>query len=211
MMRLRDLVSPANLGWVVRHRALRPYDLVRYWRFALLKVRHPEVVTEGMVYLGRGVEVAVRKGYGRLVLGPWVHVGDGARLRAHEGTLRIGAKTVLGRGVTVNCYLDVSIGAACLVADEVYIADFDHRTDRLELPMKDQGIVKTPVAIGDDVWLGLRSSVLRGSRVGSGSVVGAHAVVRGDLPPFSVAVGVPAHVVRRRDGQPPAPAPARTR
>jgi acetyltransferase-like isoleucine patch superfamily enzyme len=210
-MRVRDLVSPASLRWAVRNRALRPYDLVRYWRFALLKLRHPEVVTEGMVYLGRGVEVTVRKGYGRIVLGPWVHVGDGTRLRAHEGTLRIGAKTVLGRAVTLNCYLDVSIGAACMVADEVYVADFDHRTDGLDRPMKDQGIVKAPVAVGDDVWLGLRSSVLRGSRIGAGSVVGAHAVVRGELPPLSVAVGVPARVVRQRDDPRPPPGPARTR
>ena len=55
-----------------------------------------------------------------------------------------------------------------------------------------------PVRIGPDVWLGRSVSVLRGVDIGQGSVVGAHAVVTRDLPPFSIAVGVPARVVRSR-------------
>jgi hypothetical protein len=54
---LRRFLSPASIRWVVRHRAWTPYHLVRYWRFLVLRVRHPHVVTEGMVYLGRGVEL----------------------------------------------------------------------------------------------------------------------------------------------------------
>lgn len=195
---LRRFVSPASIRWVVRHRAWTPYHLVRYWRFLLLRLRHPDVVTEGMVYLGRGVELRARRGYGRIVLGRWVHLGDGTRLRAHEGTLRIGDKTVLGRENTLNCYLDLEIGPRCLVADWVYVGDFDHRTDDVRAPIKDQGIVKTPVRIGPDVWVGVKVSVLRGTRVGRGSVLGAHAVVKGDIPEFSIAVGAPARVVRNR-------------
>ena len=90
-----------------------------------------------MVYLGRGVELSARKGYGRIVLGRWVHLGDGNRLRAHEGTLRIGDKTVLGRENTFNCYLDLHVGASCIVADWVYVCDFDHRTD--DVRPADQG------------------------------------------------------------------------
>jgi len=156
------------------------------------------VVTEGMVYLGRGVELSARKGYGRIVLGRWVHLGDGNRLRAHEGTLRIGDKTVLGRENTLNCYLDLDVGESCIVADWVYVCDFDHRTDDVHRPIKDQGIVKTPVRIGDGVWLGVKSSVLRGSDVGESSVVAAHAVVRGEVPAYSVVAGVPGRVVRDR-------------
>jgi acetyltransferase-like isoleucine patch superfamily enzyme len=183
---------------VWRHRAWTPYHLVRYWRFLRLRVLHPQVVTEGMVYLGRGVELSARKGYGRIVLGRWVHLGDRNRLRAHEGTLRIGDKTVLGRENTVNCYLDLHIGARCIVADWVYMCDFDHRTDDVHTPIKDQGIVKTPVHIGEDVWVGVKASVLRGAQVGHGTVVAAHSVVRGTVPPLSVVAGVPGRVVRDR-------------
>ena len=55
-----------------------------------------------------------------------MHVGDLTRLRAHEGTLRIGDRAVFGRDASVNCYLDVEIGAATMVADWVYVCDFDH-------------------------------------------------------------------------------------
>jgi acetyltransferase-like isoleucine patch superfamily enzyme len=195
---LRRFLAPASIRWVVRHRAWTRYHLVRYWRFLVMRLRHPDVVTEGMVYLGRGVELRARPGYGRIVLGRWVHLGDGNRLRAHEGTLRIGDKTVLGRENTLNCYLDLEIGARCIVADWVYMGDFDHRTDDVHVPIKDQGIVKSPVRIGDDVWVGVKASVLRGADIGPGSVVAAHAVVRGDVPPFSVVAGVPGRVVRDR-------------
>lgn len=191
-------LSPSSIRWVLRHRAYTPYHLIRYWRFLVLRLRHSDVVTEGMVYLGRGVELTARRGYGRIVLGRWVHIGDGNRLRAHEGTLRIGDKTVLGRENTLNCYLDLDIGPRCIVADWVYMCDFDHRTDDVHVPIKDQGIVKTPVRVDEDVWVGVKASVLRGAQVGRGSVIAAHAVVRGTVPPYSVVAGVPGRIVRDR-------------
>lgn len=188
----------ASLRWIARHRAWTPYYLLRYWRFGLFRLRHPEVITEGFVFLGRGVELYARRGYGRLILGRWVHIGDGSRLRAHEGTLRVGDKCVFGRENTVNCYLDVEFGASTLVADWVYVCDFDHVFTDVHRPIKDQGIVKGPVRIGPDVWLCVRATVLRGVTVGAGSVVAAHAVVAGDVPAYSVVAGVPARVVRDR-------------
>jgi acetyltransferase-like isoleucine patch superfamily enzyme len=188
----------ASLRWVIRHRAFTAYHLVRYWRFLLLRIRHPSVVTEGFVFLGRHVDLHVRKGYGRLVLGRFVHLGDGTRLHAHEGTLRVGEKCVFGRDVTVNCYLDVEIGASSLIADWCYVVDFDHVTSDLDAPLKDQGLVKSPVRIGPNCWLGTKATVLRGSLVGTGVVVGAHAVVRGEIPDYAIVAGVPARVVKDR-------------
>jgi acetyltransferase-like isoleucine patch superfamily enzyme len=192
------VLTLASLRWMFRERAWTWFYLVRYWRYAMLRVRRPEVVTEGFVFLGRRVEVEAHPGHGRIILGRWVHLGDGNRLRAHEGTLRIGDKCVFGRENTVNCYLDVEIGARTLVADWVHVTDFDHRFDDIHLPVKDQGIVKTPVRIGPDCWLGVKSTVLRGSVVGRGSVVAAHSVVRGVVPELSVVGGVPARVLKDR-------------
>ena len=187
-----------SLRWVARHRAWTPWYLLRYWRLLRLRLRHPEVVLRGMVFLGRNVEIEARRGYGRLEIGRWVHVGDGNSLRCHEGSMRIGDKVVLGRHNTLNCYLDVEVGAASIIADWVYVTDFDHRTEDVHVPIKDQGIVKSPVRIGPDTWIGVKASVLRGSRIGTGCVLGAHAVVRGDVPDHSIAVGAPARVVRDR-------------
>ena len=192
------VLSFASLRWVLRHRAWTPWYLARYWRFAVLRLRHPEVVTRGLVFLDRGVTIAARRGLGRIVLGRWVHVGAGSALRCHEGTLTVGDKTVLARSVSVNSYLDVEIGDSVLVADGVYISDFDHRFEDLTVPIKDQGIVKSRVRIGRDVWIGTKVTVARGVTIGEGAVIGANAVVTRDVAPFSVAVGVPARVVKRR-------------
>lgn len=208
---LLGFLRPRSIRWIFRHRAWTPFHLVRYWRFLVLKVRHPDVVTEGFVYLGRRVELSARPGYGRIVLGRWVHLGDGTRLRAHEGTLRIGDKSVFGRDNTVNCYLDIELGARTLVSDWVYVCDFDHRFDDLETPIKDQGIVKAPVRVGPDVWVGVKASILRGAMVGEGTVLAAHTVVRGEVPPWSVVAGVPGRAVRSRLDTPVAETPSTRR
>jgi acetyltransferase-like isoleucine patch superfamily enzyme len=187
-----------SLSWVIRHRAFTPGYLIRYARLAAFRLRNPHVVLEGMVFLGRGARLYARPGYGRLVIGPWVHVGELTRLRAHEGTLRIGDRAVFGRDTAVNCYLDVEIGAATLVADWVYICDFDHRIDDPDRPIKDQGLVKSPVRIGPGSWLGVKSSVLRGTTMGPGCVLAAHSVARGDYAAGSVVAGVPGRAIRSR-------------
>jgi acetyltransferase-like isoleucine patch superfamily enzyme len=189
----------ASLRWVIAHRAVTPWFLVRYWRFARLRLRHPEVIVLGLVFLDRRVVVEARPGYGRLILGPWVHIGADTALRCHEGTLRIGDRTIIGRGVSINCYLDVEIGSAGMVADHVYIADFDHRFDDLTRPVKDQGLAMGRVRLGHDVWLGTKVSVMRGTTIGDSAVVGANSVVSRDIPARCVAVGSPARVIRRRD------------
>lgn len=192
------ILSVPSLRWVIRHRAWTPYYLIRYLRLLRLRIRHPSILLEGMVFLGRGVELEVRPGYGRIILGAWVHIGDGTALRAHEGTLRVGEKAVFGRHTIVNSYLDVEIGPGALIADYVYIGDFDHRSDDIERPIKDQGIVKSPVRIGAGCWLGVKATVLRGCVVGDGSVVGANSVVTRHVAPYAVVVGSPARVIADR-------------
>ena len=63
---------------------------------------------------------------------------------------------------------------------------------------QERGIVKSPVRIGPDCWVGTKVTVLRGSTVGHGCVLAAHAVVRGDIPPMAVAGGAPARVLKDR-------------
>jgi acetyltransferase-like isoleucine patch superfamily enzyme len=196
--RQAQFLTWASLGWIVQHRAWTPYYLVRYWRFFRWRLRNPHIITEGFVFLGKHVEVYARPGYGRLVIGRFVHIGEGTSIRCHEGNLRIGDKVVFGRYDTVNCYLDVEIGATTIVADWAYVTDFDHNFDDITIPIKDQGIAKSPVRIGPDVWIGTKVTVLRGAFVGQGSVLAAHAVITKEVPPYSVVVGVPGRIVRNR-------------
>ena len=192
----------ASLRWVLRHRAYTPWYLVRYWRFFRFKLRNPNVITRGFVFMDRGVEIYARRGYGRLILGRWIHLGVDTALRCHEGTLSLGDKGVLARDISINCYLDVEIGDSALIADNVYISDFDHKFADLETPIKDQGIAKSRVRIERNVWLGAKVTVTRGVTIGEGAVVGANAVVTRDLPAYCVAVGAPARPIRSRDPEP---------
>lgn len=189
----------AQLRWAAMRGAYRPEQLAAYARQSVIAARSAHVTFLGPCFIREDVTIEARPGYGRIIIGPWVHIGAGTVLRCHEGTLRVGAKTVFGRRCTINAWLDVEIGDASLFADDVYVCDFDHVTDRLDVAIKDQGIVKSPVRIGDDVWLGTKVVVTRGTRVGHGCAVGAASVLRGDFPPFSVVVGSPARVVRSRD------------
>ncbi len=117
-------------------------------------------------------------------IGRWVHIGDKNTIRCHEGSLRFGDKVVLGRDNVINTYIDIELGDSVLMADWVYVCDFDHRMDDINLPIKDQGILKGPVRIGPDTWIATKVTILRNTTVGRGCVLGSHAVVKGDIPDY---------------------------
>lgn len=82
---------------------------------------------------------------------------------------------------------------------EVYIYTQNHHFDRTDISMDQQGFAEEkPVIIEDDVWIGSRVTILPGVRIGTGSIIGASAVVSKDIPPYSTAVGNPAQVVKSR-------------
>jgi acetyltransferase-like isoleucine patch superfamily enzyme len=177
---------------------LGPRFFVMWLRYRWLRLRQPHLVTNGMVYMDRDVEIRCRPGLGRLEIGRGVWIGRGTAIRCHEGSLRIGDGVVFGGHDTVNCYLDVDIGDDCIFADDVYVGDFDHRYEDPAATIQSQGIVTTPVRLGPDVWIGTKAVILRGTTVGRGSVLGASTVVRGRFEPGSVLVGNPARVAKRR-------------
>jgi acetyltransferase-like isoleucine patch superfamily enzyme len=188
----------ASLRWLLANRAWTPWYLLRYWRLLKFKLLNPHVVTRGMLFLGKNVEIEATPELAQLEFGRWVHIGNGNTIRAHEGSLRFGDKVVLGRDNVINAYLDIELGDSVLMADWCYIVDFDHRTEDINLPIKDQGIVKSPVRIGPDTWFAAKVTVQRGTSIGRGCVLGSHAVVRGVIPDYSIAVGAPARVIKDR-------------
>ncbi len=102
---------------------------MRYWRLLKFKLANPHIITRGMVFLGKGVEIHCTPELAQLEIGRWVHIGDKNTIRAHEGSLRFGDKVVLGRDNVINCYLDIELGDSALMADWCYVCDFDHRMD----------------------------------------------------------------------------------
>ena len=111
--------------------------------------------------------------------------------------VRIGSGTFLNLGVMVAALALVEIGDHCMLANGCFVTDADHRVDDLSLPITWQGFTSSgPTRIGDNVWCGANVVVTSGVTVGERCVIGANSVVTRDLPPFSVAAGAPARVLR---------------
>lgn len=156
-----------------------------------LNIRIGEGVT-----VGRMVRVQVTEG-GEIVIGDGVAIQDFVLLCAQEGRIHINDGTFIGMGSQVVAVESVNIGEKCLIAAYSVIRDANHGTAPGR-PMADQDLAGASINIGDDVWLGTHVVVTAGSTIGSGAVVGANAVVVGDVPSMSVAVGMPARVIRMR-------------
>lgn len=109
------------------------------------------------------------------------------------GRLTVGARTYINYGVSISAHQLVAIGEDCLIGQYVIINDNDYH----DVVQKRRLPPSAPVVIEDRVWLGARAIVLKGVRIGHDAVIGAGAVVTSDIPPRSVAVGVPARVVRQ--------------
>ena len=98
----------------------------------------------------------------------------------------------------------VEIGEHCMLANGCFVTDANHRFDDPRTPVPWQGFnTKGPTRIGDNVWCGANVVVTSGVTIGERCVIGANSVVTTDLPPFSIAAGAPAKVLRTityRDG-----------
>ena len=168
-------------------------------RLGLRKLHYGRrLVLDGIAFIGPGCSLQIGKS-GRIELGRWSWLGHGCKLRAHEGVISIGAKTVIGQECTISAFQHVSIGRECVIADRTMFIDFDHGMVEVERPIRLQGIYKRDVNVGNNVWIGYGACVLRGVTVGDNAVIGANAVVTRDVPANAVVGGVPARLIRMRD------------
>jgi acetyltransferase-like isoleucine patch superfamily enzyme len=154
--------------------------------------------TDGLLFLGRGLQIQIGK-RGRVRFGRFVWIGDGTKIRCHEGEVIIGDKTVLGQECTISAYKHVRIGEQCVIADRAMFIDFDHGIVEVEQTIREQGIYKRDVDVGSNVWIGYGACVLRGVQVGDNTVIGTNSVVTADVPANAVVGGVPAKVLRMRE------------
>lgn len=139
---------------------------------------------------------SIRRFFAKRVLnhmGIDVNIEKGAMFNSH---VSLGNRS----GIGIHCELHdyVTIGKYVNMCPEMIIYT-KNPTSRVDIPMQDQGYSEyMPVTIKDDVWLGRRVMIMPGVTIGKGSVLGAGAVISKDIPPYSVAVGNPAKVVKNR-------------
>lgn len=123
--------------------------------------------------------------------------GQGVMI-SHDARIWGTHKVTLEDQVVINAFTHifggggVHIGARTIISTGCSIASITH-SEQIETRRKGIGV---PVTIGEDCWFGAGAIVLPGVQIGNGSIIGAGAVVTGDIPPMSVAVGVPARVIR---------------
>jgi acetyltransferase-like isoleucine patch superfamily enzyme len=172
--------------------------LGRYLRRRFLTAAGRRWRTEGPVFFGRGLELQIAPG-ARVDFGRFVWLGDGTKVRCHEGRVEIGAKTVIGQECTISAYQHVRIGEQCVIADRAMFIDFDHGVVEVERPIRKQGIYKRDVVVGSNVWIGYGACILRGVSVGDNAIVGTNSVVTKDVPANAVVAGIPARVIRMRE------------
>ena len=186
----------ASLRWVIRNRAWSWWYLVRYWRFLLVAAAQPAHRHHWLRLRppspGTRTQGICPADHGRC----W-HVGDENRIRAHEGTMRIGDKCVFGRDNTVNGYLDIEFGSGCIVADWVYVVRLRPRLRRRDDPDRTRA---GQVSGAHRSGLLARHEGHRPARNGGGQrcILAANSVVRGEVPPESIVAGVPGRVVKNR-------------
>jgi acetyltransferase-like isoleucine patch superfamily enzyme len=202
---VRGEPPPLSGGPLALLRFLRAHGMLNHryaWlalRWAWLRLRwRGRLQTDGLCFVGPGVKLEIGK-QAVVELGRWCWIGHGTKIRAHEGVVKIGAKSVLGQECTISSFQHVEVGRECIVADRVMMIDFDHGVVEVERPIRLQGIYKRDVKIGHNCWIGYGACILRGVTVGDNSVIGTSSVVTKDLPANSVSAGIPARVLRMRE------------
>lgn len=134
---------------------------------------------------------------GRLELGEQVLLEDGVWLTAGPGArIVVGGGAFLNLGVMLAAERGIEIGEHCMLANGCMVTDAAHRFDDPDVPVPWQGFTsKGPTAVGANTWLGANVVVTSGVRIGERCVVGANSVVTRDLPPRTIAAGVPARPI----------------
>jgi len=115
----------------------------------------------------------------------------------------------LGNEVHIACTNRIKIGNNVLIGSYVIITDHNHgyydsfhfaKHESPDIPpvkrkLTDDGYVE----IGDNVWIGDKVSILPYSKIGNGTIIGSNSIVKGEIPPFTIAVGIPAKVIKKYD------------
>jgi acetyltransferase-like isoleucine patch superfamily enzyme len=170
--------------------------VIRSLRLSLGRVLHPRASFGRKVDLRR--RFCLRQARGAEVIFGDRCVLDNDLTIECQGRLEVGSGTIFGHHCTIGALEEVIIGNDCLIAEMVSIRDHNHRFEDADVCIREQGMSVVPVRIGNNVWLGCKVTVVAGVTIGDNTIVGSNAVVTHDLPPNTVAVGVPARVIRQR-------------
>ncbi|OPY85895.1 MAG: putative acetyltransferase [Smithella sp. PtaU1.Bin162] len=120
----------------------------------------------------------------------------------HDPKLEIGDNTSIGHFTHIIACSHLKIGKNVMIADRVYISDNLHGFENVNMPVSSQPLkLPGPVTIEDEVWIGDGVSILPNVTIGRHSIIGSNSVVTKDIPPYCVAAGIPAKVIRKYNSE----------
>lgn len=191
-MLIRGIIASARLGRLVfLGRGAKIEHATHVYGHGILKAEE-YVTIQGIsnrgVTLGLGVsfgaftQLRPSSQYGGLL-------GDGCN---------IGNGSTFGPYAYIGCAGFIEIGTNCMFGPRVSLIAENHVIPHEGHALKGSGVTRQGIVIGNDCWIGANTVILDGTNIGNGSIIGAGAVVRGVIPPNSIAAGVPARVIRKR-------------
>jgi acetyltransferase-like isoleucine patch superfamily enzyme len=139
-------------------------------------------------------------------LGNRVSIGPYCRIEAHpthprsrllKPVVTIGNRVQIGHGVNISGQSTLTIEDDALIGGGSYVSDNNHSFDPEGPRYLEQPLTFAPTVIGQGAWLGHNVCVLAGSFIGQRSIINAGSVVNGYIPPYSIAVGAPARVIKK--------------
>jgi acetyltransferase-like isoleucine patch superfamily enzyme len=135
-----------------------------------------------------------------------IFIGDNVRfLRGVTISTYKSGKIFIGNNVHIGEYSiaasnkEITIKDDVIIGPHTVIVDLDHVYVKVEVPINKQGFRCEKIMIEEDVWIASHCTIVKGVTIGKGSVVGAGSVVNKDIPPYSMACGVPAKVIKKRE------------
>jgi acetyltransferase-like isoleucine patch superfamily enzyme len=162
------------------------------------------VITSNGGKIGKGVKIyegvrIVPGEKGTISIGNNVSILRNATISTtKEGKISIGNDVHIGEGTIITSHSEIIIRDFVIIGPHNIIADADHVFSEINRPIITQGYNAQRIEIEEDVWIASSCCILKGVVVGKGSVIGASSVVNKSIPSFSVAVGVPTEVIKKR-------------
>jgi len=150
------------------------------------------------VFIGENCWISAGGMTGEILFENDAFIAHGCTLTGQGGKITIGKHVHVSRNTYINGIGVVEIGHDTMLGPNVVLISGNHGFDNLDIPIRLQEGEKKKITIEENVWIATNVCVMPGVTIGKGSVVGAGAVVTKDLPPHSVAGGVPAKIIRSR-------------
>ena len=160
-----------------------------YYKMRIKRCRFPVFIGQGVIIHGGSIE-----------MGKKVNFMARSYVNAKGGYLKIGDDVSFNTNVNIESGFggEIMIGNNVMIGANVVIQASEHRYERVDIPMRQQGHRSGRIIIGDDVWIGSNSVITSDVIIERGSIIGAGAVVTKTVQPYSIACGVPAVKIGER-------------